>query len=249
MVIRSSTPVVPVVPVVVVVAAPVDRVAVALDFAVRAHGQQKYGTEPYRVHLEEVMAGCRRMGFTTDLHLIAAALHDVIEDTAIGRSSLEKKFGPEVARVVAELSHDHAIDTVDYLAAMSDAAFAVKLADRLANVERMGLLTNAPDRAAYLLAKYGPEMALFTAEAEERGLQAPLQILAAAMAVTTTAIHGAVTAYELELGRDRVEQKHQRPPGGPAAGTSGGDAFVAAMGGKKPASSSSPLFVWRTRQD
>jgi len=229
------------------VAGPAAPVAAVLAFAARAHGAQKYGTEPYKVHLEEVMAGCRRMGFTSDLHLMAAALHDVIEDTPIGRASLEKKFGPDVTRVVAELSHDRRVETADYLAAMSDDAFAVKLADRLANVERMGLLENSPDRAAYLLAKYGPEMQLFAAAAKQRGFDSAFAILDAAMVKTTAAIAGAVSEYELQQGRDRVEQKklarQQELAGADADGSSAAATFVATMAGQKPATSSSPVFI------
>ena len=225
------------------------RVRAVLDFAVRAHGEQKYGTEPYRVHLEEVMRGCTRMGFVADIFQMAAALHDVIEDTPIDRTGLQAKFGPDVARVVAELSHVRGVETVDYLAAMSDTAFSVKLADRLANVERMGLLENSPDRAAYLLAKYGPEMALFAAEAQKRGLMAPFAILDAAMTKTTAAIRGAVSEYELQQGLERVEQKRlkreQELAGAGGDGTSGGGAFVSAMAGQKPVTSSSPLFAVR----
>lgn len=225
------------------------RVRAALDFAVRAHGDQKYGTEPYRVHLEEVMRCCTRMGFVADIFQMAAALHDVIEDTPVDRTGLQAKFGPEVARVVAELSHARGVETADYLAAMSDTAFSVKLGDRLANVERMGLLENSPDRAAYLLAKYRPEMPLFAAEAQKRGLMAPFAILDAAMAKTTTAIKGAVSAYELQQGLERVEAKRlarqKELAGENADGTSGGGAFVSAMAGQKPATSSSPLFAGR----
>jgi hypothetical protein len=189
------------------------------------------------------------MGFLADIFQMAAALHDVIEDTPIDRTGLQAKFGPEVARVVAELSHARGVETADYLAAMSDTAFSVKLADRLANVERMGLLENSPDRAAYLLAKYGPEMPLFAAEAEKRGLMAPFAILDAAMQMTTTAIRGAVSEYELQQGLERVEQKRlkrqQALAGAGGDGTSGGGAFVSAMAGQKPASSTSPVFIGR----
>lgn len=227
------------------------RVQATLDFAVRAHGDQRYGAEPYAVHLREVMAGCTRLGFHADLFQMAAALHDVLEDTDVDAAALARRFGPQVAKVVAELSHARGVETVDYLAAMSDAAFKVKLADRLANVERMGLLDNSPDRAAYLLAKYGPEMALFAAEARKRGLEAPFGVLEQAMAKTSAAIRGAVTAYELEQGRDLVEQKRaarereRALAGAGGDGSSGGSAFVSERAGKRPASSSSPLFIGR----
>lgn len=228
------------------VAALPSRVDAALDFAVRAHGNQKYGTEPYSAHLKEVMAGVTRLGFTDEKLLMTAALHDVIEDTIVGRAGIEKTFGKEVAQLVVELSHDHNVETKDYLRAMSDGAFAVKIADRLANVERMGTLENSPDRAAYLLAKYGPEHALFADEAKARGFDKAFAVLDAAMQKTTTAIRGAVDSYTLQQGRDRVEAK-QKNLAGSADGKSGGGAFVAAMGGKKAAAptSLSPMFAVR----
>ncbi len=226
----------------------VARVDAAWRFAVQAHGEQKYGSEPYSVHLREVMNGCMHLGFTQPAHLMAAALHDVIEDTDVDQTALAAVFGQDVARVVAELSHDHNVGTKDYLAAMSDTAFAVKLADRLANVERMGLLENSPDRAAYLLAKYQPEMALFADESARRGFDGACAVLAAAFAATTTAIQGAVDSYTLQQGVDRIEARRERVAGaGDNDNSVEGAAHVAAMGGKKPITpSSSPLFV-RTR--
>ncbi|HEY1025361.1 MAG TPA: HD domain-containing protein [Sphingobacteriaceae bacterium] len=60
------------------------------DFADRAHGAQtrKYTPERYIVHPERVMLICRE--YTTDLPVQAAALlHDVLEDTPVGRSEIE----------------------------------------------------------------------------------------------------------------------------------------------------------------
>jgi hypothetical protein len=227
-------------------------VDVAFAFAVNAHGDQRYGTEPYAVHLQEVMAGCVRMGFFTPALLMAAALHDVIEDTALGQADIATVCGGDVGQLVAELSHDRGVDTVDYLAAMSDGAFSVKLADRLANIERMGHLENSPDRAAYLMAKYQPEMPLFAAEAKARGLEGVFAILQAAFQKTSTAIRSSVDAYTLQLGRDRVEEKAAQVAavvGSEADGSVGGGAFVSAMGGKKPASptSLSPTMAVRKR--
>ncbi len=222
------------------------KVDAAYAFAARAHGDQQYGTEPYTVHLQEVMAGCVRMGFVDDTLLMAAALHDVIEDTPVVQAAIAIAFGRDVAELVAQLSHDWRTETSVYLAGMSDGAFSVKLADRLANVERMGQLENSPDRAAYLMAKYGPEMGLFADEAQRRGLQGPFAVLEAAFAHTENAIRGAVDAYTLQQGVDRVEEKKAQKEARLQAelqgadGSASGSAFVAEMGGKKTASSTSP---------
>src|SRR5690606_29696168 len=69
------------------------EVDAAYAFDARAHGDQHYGSEPYTVHLQEVMAGCVRMGFVDDTLLMAAALHDVIEDTPVDQGQIAKAFG------------------------------------------------------------------------------------------------------------------------------------------------------------
>lgn len=61
------------------------------DYADRAHGDQlrKFSPERYIVHPIRVMEICRE--YTNDLTVLCAALlHDVIEDTAISKESLEQ---------------------------------------------------------------------------------------------------------------------------------------------------------------
>jgi hypothetical protein len=220
-------------------------VAKALDFAVKAHGNQKYGTEPYAVHLREVMTSATRLGFSDDKFQIAAALHDVIEDTNVDKAGIGRAFGKETAEVVQQLSHDHNVDAKDYLAAMGDTAFCVKLADRLANVERMGTLENTDIRAAFLLAKYLPDMPLFAAEAKVRGFDKAFAVLDAAMTKTAAAIQGSVSPQLLDFAKDEMARKAAEVHGA-GDGTNAGGAFVASMGGKKPSSlSSSPMFAVR----
>lgn len=219
----------------------------ALDFAIKAHGDQKYGSEPYAVHLREVMTAATRLGFGGDVFQIAAALHDVLEDTAVDKAGLARVFGTETAEVVQQLSHDHNVDTKDYLAAMGDTAFCVKLADRLANIERMGTLENTDERAAFLLAKYLPHMELFAAEAKARGFDDAFAVLDATMVKTATAIQAAVAP---EVMSTAWEDRARRSAIVAGDGTSGGGAFVATMGGKPPSSSSSstslsPMFAVR----
>ena len=54
----------------------------ARNFAIKAHGHQKYGDSPYVVHLDAVAGTLERFGHAGDTNLIAAAyLHDTLEDT------------------------------------------------------------------------------------------------------------------------------------------------------------------------
>jgi guanosine-3',5'-bis(diphosphate) 3'-pyrophosphohydrolase len=81
----------------------------AISFAARAHRHQirKDGQTPYVAHVFRVCLIARHVfGVTDPQALLAAALHDTIEDTTTDFDDLEKQFGVEVARWVALLSKD-----------------------------------------------------------------------------------------------------------------------------------------------
>jgi len=81
----------------------------AVSFASRAHAAQKrkdgitpYASHPFRVCL--IVRDC--FGFDDPRMLIAAVLHDTIEDTNTDFDDLEEKYGREIAHWVALLSKD-----------------------------------------------------------------------------------------------------------------------------------------------
>jgi (p)ppGpp synthase/HD superfamily hydrolase len=83
----------------------------ALQFAEHAHrgvGQKrKYTGEPYVVHPIEVMGLIVAYANFTYQHenvLVAALLHDVVEDTNVTLEQIEATFGAEVARFVDGLT-------------------------------------------------------------------------------------------------------------------------------------------------
>ena|SRR5947209_7254596 len=81
----------------------------AVAFAARAHqGQQrKDGKTPYASHPFRVCLVVRHVfGFDDRRMLIAALLHDTIEDTTTDFDGLAEAFGREVAEWVAFLSKD-----------------------------------------------------------------------------------------------------------------------------------------------
>jgi hypothetical protein len=82
----------------------------ALLFASRAHaGQMRKGTEtPYITHLLAVAAIVGEHGGNED-EVAAALLHDAIEDTPTTREDIAKRFGEEVAKIVAGCSDADAI--------------------------------------------------------------------------------------------------------------------------------------------
>jgi (p)ppGpp synthase/HD superfamily hydrolase len=118
----------------------------ARAFAIKSHGDQKYGISPYEIHLGNVISVL--MKFNVDLSnaynlnlLVAAWLHDVLEDTEITRAELEEKFGTVVAEIVYTLSDDKGSSREERKAsfykkiAKNEDAIIVKLADRISNVE------------------------------------------------------------------------------------------------------------------
>ena len=119
-----------------------DLVARARAVALRHHGDQRYGDLPYGYHLEQVAAVLTRFGLGTPELLAAAWLHDVIEDTDATSAELAAACIP--ARVIALVEavtdepgatrDERKAKTYPKTAALRDAV-ALKLADRIANVE------------------------------------------------------------------------------------------------------------------
>jgi (p)ppGpp synthase/HD superfamily hydrolase len=119
-------------------------VARARAFATEAHAAQrrKYTDEPYIVHPEEVARIVADAGLPAEA-IAAAWLHDVVEDCGVTGSELEAAFGPEVARLVLEVSDvsrpedgnratRKALDR-DHLARASAHGQSIKLADLISN--------------------------------------------------------------------------------------------------------------------
>ncbi len=82
----------------------IDRLNAAFDLARRSHdGQKRKSGEPYLFHPLRVshLAARNWMGFSS---IIAALLHDVVEDTPVTIEEVEEQFGGEVALLVNGLT-------------------------------------------------------------------------------------------------------------------------------------------------
>ncbi|NJP41734.1 bifunctional (p)ppGpp synthetase/guanosine-3',5'-bis(diphosphate) 3'-pyrophosphohydrolase [Oscillospiraceae bacterium HV4-5-C5C] len=76
------------------------RIYSAVDFALESHGQQKRASgEPYIIHPLAVADIVTELE-PDDATLIAALLHDTVEDTPITKEKLVEAFGPEVQELV-----------------------------------------------------------------------------------------------------------------------------------------------------
>jgi (p)ppGpp synthase/HD superfamily hydrolase len=112
----------------------------ARDFAVCAHGDQKYGDKPYVYHLDHVAEILKPYGETAQ---VVGYLHDVLEDTAASQIEVELCFGRFVACAVhlvtdrrGESRRERKIKTNAMLSQIEGfpLPLIVKAADRLANL-------------------------------------------------------------------------------------------------------------------
>jgi guanosine-3',5'-bis(diphosphate) 3'-pyrophosphohydrolase len=117
----------------------------AIEFASRKHSTQRRKDEeasPYINHPIAVAHLLADTGGITDLvTLMAAVLHDTIEDTETTPAELDEHFGETVRKVVEEMTDNKALDKavrkqlqVEHAPHLSTRAKAIKLADKIANV-------------------------------------------------------------------------------------------------------------------
>lgn len=111
-------------------------------FAELAHAGQTYNDEvPYIYHPEQVVKILERFNFTDPVMIAAGYLHDVIEDTNRSYNDIKKRFGEDTAELVyavtSELGRNRAERNKKTYPKIygNYRATALKLADRIANVE------------------------------------------------------------------------------------------------------------------
>ncbi len=133
----------------------------AVDFATAHHGDQRRKTgAPYLEHLlEAVQILAEGAGVTSRDVLVAAVLHDVVEDTPCTLPDVSEAFGPRVAELVGWVTipvtgpgEDPGTVKESYLRRLSAApadAVLVKLADRASNVQTLRNLSPDGQRAYY----------------------------------------------------------------------------------------------------
>jgi (p)ppGpp synthase/HD superfamily hydrolase len=130
------------------------RVDQAIAFATLAHeGQErKYTGEPYITHPIAVAEIVSQVPHTTEM-LMAAILHDTVEDTPVTFADIEREFGRDVRVLVfwlTEVSKPEdgnratrkAMDLAHYAAAPAEAQ-TVKIADMIHNT--MSIKEHDPD--------------------------------------------------------------------------------------------------------
>lgn len=117
----------------------------ALFVAENAHKNQRYDEIfPYMKHIHDVIDVLKRFDFKSNKMLIAAALHDTLEDDSISYNDIKKHFGIEVAEMVYcvtdELGRNRKEKKEKTLPKTANLppAIILKLGDRIANIEHGG---------------------------------------------------------------------------------------------------------------
>lgn len=118
------------------------QIDLAIEMALAAHGNQRYGEVPYKKHLEHVQDVLKRFGFSNEEDLVIACwLHDTLEDTDLKYEAVQKIFGEGVADTVFRVTDEPGCDRTERKTKTYPkirghrAATIVKLCDRVANVE------------------------------------------------------------------------------------------------------------------
>lgn len=127
--------------------------AQAISFAAEKHAfQTRKGAkgEPYINHPLDVLNLLTTVGDITDFDvLIAAVLHDTIEDTETTEEEIQNLFGATVRKMVHELTDDKSLPKttrkqlqIEHAPHISKGAQQVKLCDKISNIR--DVLDNPP---------------------------------------------------------------------------------------------------------
>jgi guanosine-3',5'-bis(diphosphate) 3'-pyrophosphohydrolase len=153
---------------------PADVLASAASYAARAHAGQlrKDGRTPYIAHPMRVCLALLTVFNVTDRDaLVAALLHDTIEDTKTDFDELEAEFGIDVANLVAAMTKDKRLTEEkrerQYIAQVINGGWRVQVLklgdiyDNLSDVESLSVDKRQTSlaRAKYYLAAMKPALA------------------------------------------------------------------------------------------
>lgn len=127
---------------------PLAQIVDAIDFAASRHRDQRRKDPEETPYVNHPIALARVLAVEAGVEdvatLVAAVLHDTIEDTDTTVSELRERFGDVVAGVVMEVTDDKSLPKqrrkdlqVEHAARLSERARLVKLADKIANLRDM----------------------------------------------------------------------------------------------------------------
>jgi (p)ppGpp synthase/HD superfamily hydrolase len=122
-----------------------ERLLAAVKFAADQHkAQRRKGADetPYINHPIEVAESLVRVGGVADEAVILAALlHDTVEDTGASPETIEQMFGEQVRGIVDEVTDDKSLPKqerkqkqIEHAPHLSAGAKQLKLADKISNI-------------------------------------------------------------------------------------------------------------------
>jgi guanosine-3',5'-bis(diphosphate) 3'-pyrophosphohydrolase len=126
------------------------KLLAALKFAADKHrDQRRKGAHkpPYINHLIEVTEQLVRVGKIEDINiLLAAVLHDTVEDTKTTKEEIAEIFGERVSEIVMEVTDDKDLPKserkekqVEHAPHLSSEAKQVKLSDKISNIREIAV--------------------------------------------------------------------------------------------------------------
>ena len=129
---------------------PVVTLARAYHFAAAAHVDQRrkgVAAEPYVNHLTEVAELVARATRGTEPEIIVAAdLHDTVEDTETTLDAVEEAFGERVRTMVGEVTDDKSLPKqkrkdlqIEHAPHISRGAQIIKMADKTSNLRALAV--------------------------------------------------------------------------------------------------------------
>jgi (p)ppGpp synthase/HD superfamily hydrolase len=131
----------------------------AFDFANEAHkGVRRRSGEPYILHpiaVAKIVVSNIGLGYKS---IVAALLHDVVEDTAVTMGELAKELPAELIDILKLLTHDDDVEYFTYVRAIKNHPIAkkVKLADIAHNSDQSRCVGSGltEEQLAYWKQKY-----------------------------------------------------------------------------------------------
>ncbi len=122
-----------------------NKLLAAIAFAAHKHRDQRRKDAPASPYINHPIALANVLanegGIDDERVLIAAILHDTVEDTETTEQELVREFGQEIACIVMEVTDDKALPKaerkrlqVEHAATISRRAKLVKLADKICNL-------------------------------------------------------------------------------------------------------------------
>lgn len=122
-----------------------NKLLAAIAFAAQKHRDQRRKDESASPYINHPIALANFLanegGIDDERVLIAAILHDTIEDTETSEQELVREFGQEIASIVLEVTDDKSLPKderkrlqIEHAASLSRRAKLVKLADKICNL-------------------------------------------------------------------------------------------------------------------